>query len=70
MKTKVDYMIYIKLFLVMFLIFPLEVTYWCLDFEVGKALMIAGLTHCSIFVLFVFVLNYLESGNPFESIKQ
>ena len=70
MKNKIDYITYLKLFLGMMLIFPLEVAYWSYDFTLEKALVITSCWHLTYFVFGVMMLNYLEEGNPFRLIRK
>jgi hypothetical protein len=67
---KIDWETYVKLFLGLFLIFPLECSFWSLEFGVVKGFIIATIIHLSLYTLGVFMMNYLESGDCFESIKK
>jgi hypothetical protein len=69
MKQK-DWISYIKLFLGMSMIFPLEYFYWSLNFGNTLGLCIALTIHLSIFAIGVIMFNYLETDYCFKAAKK
>ena len=69
MKT-IDWITYIKLFLGLTLVFPIEWMFWSLDFGTKKGLLIALVNHLFGFILCVLMINYLEEESCFKILKK
>jgi len=66
----IDWFSYIKLFLGLSMIFPLEWAFWSLNFGTSKGFVITIAIHMIVFALGALMFNYLETGSPFKSSKK
>jgi hypothetical protein len=69
-NKKIDWVSYLRLFFGMLLIFPLEWSFWSLDFGKMNGLVITTSIHISLLILGVMMINYLESGDCFKVLKK
>lgn len=63
MKNRINYWVYIKLFLGSMLTFPLGWAFFSLDYNKTTAFWYAFMLYGSVFVMGIFLFNYLETGN-------
>lgn len=72
MKTKqqIDWFFYAKFVGGISMISPLVFAFWRLDFSTSTALIITSSTYAVIIPLGILMLNYLEGGSCFTSVKK